>query len=229
VWVKTAETVATRPGLVAVDAATNSVGLRFPELSHGEHTGVAVGDGSVWMANVDSGVISRRDARTGQVTARTDGPRLPTDLVFGDGSLWVLTGAARQEAQGPGSVVRIDPRTDRIVDSYVMGIRPRAIAFGLGAAWVANGDSSSVSRIDAASGTVTTIPLDQPPLSIAAGDAGVWVATVDGSVVRIDPARSAITGGVKLEGVPSEIGVDPADGSAWVTVPPEGAVVHIEG
>jgi YVTN family beta-propeller protein len=55
---------------------------------------VAVGGGSVWVANYESGSVSRIDPRDGSVVARIPVGRFPTTLATGLGEVWVAVRAA---------------------------------------------------------------------------------------------------------------------------------------
>jgi YVTN family beta-propeller protein len=71
-----------------------------------------------------------------------------------------------------------------------VGDGPKEVALGLGAAWVANTDSNTVTRIDARSGKIVgaPIPTGKTPVGIAVGDGAVWVANNrDDTVTRIRP------------------------------------------
>jgi hypothetical protein len=59
--------------------------------------------------------------------------------------------------------------------------------------WVLNGNTATVTRIDAAQGGVrdtVAIGMDRLPRGIGAFGRTVWVANFDGSVSRIDPGRA---------------------------------------
>ncbi len=75
----------------------------------------------------------------------------------------------------------------------------------------------SVSRIDAASGSVKTIPVGDGPTGIAFGEGAVWVAcSGDGTVSRIDPATAEVVETIAVGNRP--VGIAAGAGSVWVTV-----------
>src|SRR4051794_6263686 len=53
-------------------------------------SGVAVGDGSVWVTNADSDTVSRIDPATNSVLGEFFALEAPGDIAVGDGSLWVI-------------------------------------------------------------------------------------------------------------------------------------------
>ena len=84
---------------------------------------------------------------------------------------------------------------------------PVGIATTPGTVWVLNGNTATVTRIDAAQGGVrdtVAIGMDRLPRAIGASGRTVWVANFDGSVSRIAPGRatpSSIWIGDSLGGV----------------------------
>jgi streptogramin lyase len=143
-------------------------------------------------------------------------------LVFDAGSLWV--GAWRD-----GQVVRVDPRSNRVVARFPAGgPNPAALAVGAGTIWVVHPDTDEVVRLDPGTGRVVArIKLGPLPFQVVAGDrrflpslvavgAGAgWVASGRGAVARIDLASNRVVAVIKLPpGSPAGIAV--AGGSVWV-------------
>ena len=54
-----------------------------------------------------------------------------------------------------GTVSRIDPAVDRVVQTIPVGNAPTGVAVGDGSVWVANASDGTLSRIDATTGDVT--------------------------------------------------------------------------
>lgn len=101
--------------------------------------------------------------------------------------------------------------------TVAVGARPFGVAYDGTRIWVANFAGDTVSRIDAATGTVigTPIPVGDQPGGIAYDGTHVWVANYWGnSVTRIDAAGTVV-------GAPVPVGTNPIgvayDGSTiWV-------------
>ena len=92
-------------------------------------------------------------------------------------------------------MVRIDPATGKqVFASIQVGNGPTGIAFGQGAAWVANSLDGTVSRIDPDTNSVTaTVATGNGPDAVAIDPRGIWVSNqFDGNVVRIDPTRNQV-------------------------------------
>jgi DNA-binding beta-propeller fold protein YncE len=126
-------------------------------------------------------------------------------LVFGAGSLWV---GARRDHQ----VVRIDPRSNRVLGRFPAGGRdPVGLAVDAETVWVAHPDTDEVVRLDPGTGRVVArIKLGPLPFQFAPGDrrflpslvavgAGAgWVGTGRGAVARIDRASNRVVAVIKL-------------------------------
>lgn len=153
---------------------------------------LALGDGSLWVANHDAHTITRIELATNQVLANISVPSEPHRVAFGEGAVWVANWHIN-------SVTRIDPQTNQVVGEPIpIGFHAGNIAVGLGSVWVTSDYRGPVDgapedvvlvRIDPQTNkAVETIPLGGHPIDVEiAGDA-VWVS-VQGSdkIVRINP------------------------------------------
>lgn len=190
---------------------------------------LAVGSGSLWVANLGDGTISRVDLRSGALS-RTIAVGAPaTGLAVGAGSVWVPTAG--------GSLGRIDPAFDTVVQTihapsyarYGFEIDPSLnssspVAVGNGAVWF--GHSSSVARIDPQAGQVVgRIGVGLSPSAIATGAGGVWVAdSFDDTVTRIAP--SGVTTTIPVGDGPDSVAV--GAGGVWVADLLGDSVVEID-
>src|SRR5205807_2833707 len=130
---------------------------------------VAVGVGSVWIADASEGRLVRADAGTGRVraslpigdrdvlvrggcgaanvhsftTGEFGGRRcdLPSGVALGAGSLWV----ARNDDR---TLLRLDPRTDRVIATIATGAFAFAVAASRDAVWVADFENDELVRVD---------------------------------------------------------------------------------
>ena len=89
---------------------------------------IAVGLGSVWVANTLDGTVSRIDANTGTVIGLVKVGEGPRDIAVGRDAVWVAN-------EFSGTVSRIDPRTNRVVSSTNTGSRPTGLAVASSAVW----------------------------------------------------------------------------------------------
>jgi virginiamycin B lyase len=169
----------------------------------------------------------------GWATARIEVGHGGGPLVFGAGSLWVGAWRDRQ-------VVRVDPRSNRVVARFPAGGQnPAALAVGAGTIWVAHPDTDEVVRLDPGTGRVVArIKLGPLPFEVAPGDrrflpslvavgAGAgWVATGRGAVARIDLASNRVVAVLTLLPA-SPAGIAVAGRSVWVAAGGDG-VARIE-
>jgi YVTN family beta-propeller protein len=119
------------------------------------------------------------------------------------------------------SVALIDPKTNKVIDSIGVGLRPGPIASGEGSVWIGNLDDRTLSRIDLRSRRVTAnISLGATPTGVAVGEGAVWVAHgLRGQLSRVDSQFDRVTDVVALTGKSlyfPTAGVAVGGGSVWV-------------
>jgi ABC-type branched-subunit amino acid transport system substrate-binding protein/DNA-binding beta-propeller fold protein YncE/tRNA A-37 threonylcarbamoyl transferase component Bud32 len=196
---------------------------------------IAFGAGSAWVLDTDDQSISRIDTRTNTTTKFGIG-LTPFDLTFGADALWVTAGEPSGTPFSGGEatrVARVDPANTSAI-RWIDLPHPRAallgpsgrgqIAFGLGAVWVVDPDGA-ITRIDAATREVTTIP-DVGAFAIAVGDDQVW--TLGGHGLReIDPETNRADAPISPQtATPTAIAV--GGGAVWVADPERGLVVRVD-
>jgi len=183
----------------------------------GQPTAMAVGAGSVWVADLRYGIVridpaTRRRLRIN--VGRVDG------LALGGGAVWAVSGPT-------ATVLRVDPRTDRVTARIPIVSAPNfespfpyAVAVGAGFVWVVNGNTGTVTKIDPAlRGVVATIPIGVGSniLGVAAGDGAAWVTIGSaGTLVRIDALSNHVRS-IPL-GLNQPRDVVLADHKVWVSV-----------
>jgi ABC-type transport system substrate-binding protein/class 3 adenylate cyclase len=139
-----------------IDPRTRRVTARVP-LAGIEPGYPTFGAGSLWVGDFAAPRVARYDPRYGALTARI---RLPAGglatpdftngVAFGAGSLWASYG------KWPFRVARIDPRTERVVDTLDLrdADGQALLAFGGGALWVVSQDTGRFWKIDPATNSV---------------------------------------------------------------------------
>jgi YVTN family beta-propeller protein len=197
--------------LVRIDLASKTV---VGSIGVGNHpNSVAVGEGSVWVANSGDGTVSRIDPVTNTITATIAVGHGPQAIAVGEGSVWVANKLSN-------TVSRIDPATNEAIAIPVDG-PPLAIAVGGGSVWaiglpnIVSGETL-VSRIDPATNRVVKTPsVDGFNLvEGAVGEGSFWTASDDGNLTRIDLRTNAIVKIVELHKSLAGITVD--EGAVWV-------------
>jgi YVTN family beta-propeller protein len=177
--------------VIRVDPNTNQI-IGEPIVTGRAPLSVAVGEGSLWVANHDAHTITRIDLATNQVVANITVPSEPHRVAYGEGAVWVANFHVN-------SVTRIDPQTNQVVGEPIpIGHPAGNMAAGLGSLWVTSDyrgptdgapEDVVLVRIDPQTNqAVETIPLGGHPIDVeVAGDA-VWVS-IQGpnQVLRINP------------------------------------------
>jgi serine/threonine-protein kinase len=170
--------------LARYDPASGNVA----SITVGKHPrGIAIGEGSAWVTDVDSNSVSRVDPATSRVTVTIKVGKDPIAIIVDQGAVWVAN-------IGSLSISRIDPATNRVVKSVALDLEPSVIAAGDGVVWVADWVSGGyvVEKIDQASGRVLhTTEIDtkgssaNPTMSVGGGS--VWIGSDEGILRSIDP------------------------------------------
>src|SRR6266511_750625 len=158
--------------LVKIDPQTNAILAGHRQLGCcGGLRDVAVGSGSVWIADIQE-LVARISPRTVMPTGTVSLGVVPTALTAAYGWVW-----AASSAFDPKRLLlwRIDPQTLRVAQTVTVG-RPDSflatvdVAAGAGAVWVTNYDEGTLVRVDPASGTVVaTIHIGGHPRGVAIG------------------------------------------------------------
>jgi YVTN family beta-propeller protein len=96
--------------VIRIDPETNAVTDTIPvgRLP----TALALGGGSLWVANAASGTVSRIDPATRKVIQTIDVGNSPSGLTLADGLLWVSVQANTLGAPGAVRAARFDLQTD---------------------------------------------------------------------------------------------------------------------
>jgi virginiamycin B lyase len=113
---------------------------------------VAVGEDAVWVGSTGPYAVHRIDPRDNSEVARVELPAEPcAGLALGFGSLWVPL------CSSPGSLARIDLKTNRLSEIFPVG-GPGAeggITTGAGSVWLVTDSRGDVARIDPTNGVVS--------------------------------------------------------------------------
>jgi YVTN family beta-propeller protein len=126
------------PFITRIDPATNAVVETIPfEVGI---TGIAAGEGALWVCSFWNDTVWRLDPQTGETVAEI-ALGDPQSLAAGDGAVWVNRPATK-------IITRIDPATNEPAVNYQGGSYWGFIAVGEGVVWVAELQSGKVARID---------------------------------------------------------------------------------
>jgi YVTN family beta-propeller protein len=214
----------TRPRVVRLDPRTGRVdaSLRMRSVD------LALGKGSVWFPSYSRGrlAVIRVNPETLRVVSAIRTGTWPHSVAVGAGGVWVANSAPFFRR---GSLVRIDPRTNRVSGRPVpLGRAPARIAVGAGGVWVTDALDRTVTRVDPdGRRVVARIRVGRQPYGVAVGASSVWVSNVDdGTVSRIDPRRNRVVATIRVGRSP--YGLATTAGAVWVADLGDGTVARID-
>jgi len=193
---------------------------------------LAVGHGSVWVANTDDGTVSRIDPDRREVI-RTIGIGAPAiDLAVATHAVWVANGS-------DGTVSRIDPSADAVVEtidlrgsSELVWNPTYAVDADDDSVWIGSG-THHVLRIDPVTNEPSAIiDVGHVPVGVALGEDALWVATIGERALRIEPRTNVATAEVPI-GYPvaltagkQAVWVSDSLGQVWRINPDTGTVTQ---
>ncbi|MCU1387634.1 MAG: hypothetical protein JWL72_972, partial [Ilumatobacteraceae bacterium] len=159
------------------------------DVEHGG-SGVGAGDESVWVADgaPGAGTITRLGYGTHAVEATITTPATTRDFLATHTGTWVTTTPDRATGDAT-SLIRIDPATNQIAQTYPEGADAGGLDLSGRFLWVAA--TGSVFVVDTATNVIVARPdlLDGRAAGyVVASNGSVWL-TIDspGAVVRVDP------------------------------------------
>jgi hypothetical protein len=165
--------VAASMTLVRIDQGTNR---RIEAVVGDGISGVALGEGSVWLASVRDRSVYGVDPETLRVQTRIRMPEQPLEIAFGAGSVWVTSST---------TLVRIDPISGRIVDRIALGgcgqtdLCTTDVVAADGTVWATHYDDERLIRHDPARGGSDRRHLVSWPIAVAVGHGAVWILHED--------------------------------------------------
>ena len=173
---------------------------------------------SVWVAECGAPALARLNLE-GPDAAKP--PVMLTSTLRGVGHLVAGVGSVWMIADPAGTILRVDPDTNRAVAEISVPGGAQAITFAEGALWVAGTTQATVTRINAHTNVVgDTAKVGKGPLALAAGEGALWVLnTSDGTVSRVDTKTAKVSTTITL-GVPATGGAIVAgEHGVWVSAP----------
>jgi YVTN family beta-propeller protein len=154
--------------------------------------------------------------------ATFDIPGAP-DWMAVDASVWVSNAPKN-------SVTRIDPATNRIVDTISTGPRPcSGLTIGFGSLWVPHCGDKTVARVDLETGKVSTtwpMTIGSSEGGVAVGAGSFWMMTdAKGTLVRVDPATNQISATIHI--APGSYAVAFGGDSVWISCTDQSLVTRV--
>ena len=201
---------------------------------------IAAAPGALWVLtreqpitpeapwNGSRAALFRLDPNAGTLRTRITIDGDMSGLAANQDTVWVA--AARSNK---GVVLRIDPKTKRVVAHIYTGTWPAALAADSGGVWAVNAapfyKRGTLVRVDAATNRLEgrVVPLGRAPSGITVGAGSVWVAdALEGTVRRIDPVRRRVVASIGVGRQPYALAF--TAGSLWVTNSDDGTVSRVD-
>ena len=140
---------------------------------------------------------------------------------------------------GAPYLVRINPKTGKVVGKTHIGFGSCGLGYGAGSMWVEDTSSSTISRVSVTTGKrLKAIPVGSTPYDATFASGATWTtAHGKGELERIDPARNRVVnrwplplatgvvgafGSIWAAGAAGVIRVDPASNTVIATIPVDG-------
>jgi YVTN family beta-propeller protein len=188
--------------------------------------GVVVGEGAVWVANLEDRTLSRVDPKQRTLERAISLNATPTEITFGAGAVWVAHGLLR-------TLSRIDPDFNQVSRTIPTPAVPSsfataAVAVGAGSVWAAYGDAT-VCRIDPTSMQIVSTTFAGNGAAAAVFDNGsLWVANngEQSTVTRFNGPTYEVGTDINVGRRPSGVAV--GGGAVWVTATAADSVTRIE-
>ncbi len=146
----------------------------------------------------------------------------PVAIAFGANALYV---GVRRGGGERGHILKIDPATDRVTDSFPIADDVQDVAVGDGIVWVANRGARSVVALHVSDRSQQRYVLPGKPTRIAYGHGALWVTIrATDEVVRVIPGRPSVT--IRVGSKP--MGVAASDTVVWVADQGQGTLTRID-
>jgi YVTN family beta-propeller protein len=189
---------------------------------------IAVGDGSVWVANLADKTLSRIDPHTRALARTITLNATPTGVAVGSRAVWVADGA-------DGTLLKVSPVYDAVAKTIsglaglvrVSGGQRGSVALGDGSVWVVYG-STAVARVNAKTNRGRVVGRAGFGASgIAYGKGSLWIPNeTANTVTQFSPLTNAPIGDSNVGKSPSGVAV--GGGAVWVTDTGDNAVSRVD-
>lgn len=201
---------------------------------------IAAGPGALWVLTREQPIapeapwsgsraaLLRLDPDAGTLRTRMTIAGDMRGLAVTRGAVWVAAGRSNK-----GVVLRVDPKTKRVIAQIHTGTWPAALAADSRGVWAVNTapfyKRGTLVRVDSTTNRLErrAVPLGRAPSGIAVGAGAVWVAdALEGTVRRIDGIRRRVVARIRVGRQPYALAF--VAGSLWVTNSDDGTVSRID-
>jgi virginiamycin B lyase len=149
------------------------------------------GFGSLWAGDCGTQKLLRIDVVTGELVATIDLPfnGLPSEssVAVGEDGVWMLSPGTQPD------LVRIDPATNEVAETFPAPTGATAVRAGGGSLWITRAQAGQLLRVDPATGEeLAEIDVSPESTFLAYGEGGVWTMGSTGEVVHVDPMTNSV-------------------------------------
>jgi streptogramin lyase len=143
-----------------------------------------------------------------QVAARIVTGADPCESAATARAVWVAN-------DGAGTLVRIDPGTNRVTARILLGRGACAVAAGADAVWVVNYRTGMLARVDPVTRKVRRTLVGGAPFDVVVEHGNVWTSGFsNGKLVQVDARTGRVVRRIKVGGAPNGLLYD--RGAIWV-------------
>ncbi len=198
-----------------IDPKTNKEVAAVP-LPGDPCAGLASGFGSLWVPLCGHpNSLARVNANTNRISAI-----LPMGPAGEEGGIATSRDSVWLVSDDAGTLVRINPGTDKIRQKISIAAGSYNPCFSEGAVWITSGTANLLTEVDATTGEVmAAIPVGSKPRFLTAGAGSIWTLNQgDGTVTRVDAHTKRVIATIAA-GIPGHGGdIAWGAGSIWVTI-----------
>lgn len=158
------------------------------------------GFGSLWAGDCVDNTLLRIDVATGELVATIDLPfaSIPDEssVAVGDDGVWILSTGTQPD------LVRIDPATNEVTETFPAPSEATAVRAGDGSLWITRASTGQLLRVDPATGQeLAEIDVAPESIFLAFGEGGVWtMGSATGEVVHVDPVTNSVVATIPTGG-----------------------------
>lgn len=126
-----------KAGLLRIDAIKSSISAVLPIAPAAPEGGIACSEDSVWLVVDKNGTLVRIDPSTNSVRQKVSIPPGSYNPIFSGGIIWI-SGVDRN------LLTAVDARSGKILESVLVGQKPRFLTSGSGSIWTINQGDGTV-------------------------------------------------------------------------------------
>ncbi len=204
-------------GITRYDLATGDM-LGEVEMTHDICLAMDEGFGSLWVGDCDDHTLLRIDVATGELVATIDLPFAgiagESSVAVGDDGVWMMSTGTQPD------LVRIDPATNEVANTFPAPHGATAMRAGDGSLWITRASTGQLLRVDPATGQeLAEIAIAPKSTFLAYGEGGVWtLGTATGEVAHIDPATNSVVATIPTGGRVDHGDIAVGGGYVWARI-----------